>query len=96
MQLRGARIHGQCAASTVARYPAVQRGVSRRHIRQLGVSKALAYSECEVGKALGQAGQRLEPRAGLGDEREGRGRAGKVSAGKLDALGLAGLVLERS
>jgi len=53
-----------------------------------------AYPECEVGKALGEAGQRLEARAGLGDEGErGRGPR-KVSAGELDALGLAGLVLE--
>jgi hypothetical protein len=55
-----------------------------------------AYPESEVGKALGQAGQRLEARAGLCNQRERRRRARKVSAGKLDALGLAGLVLERA
>lgn len=53
-----------------------------------------AYPESEVGKALGQAGQRLEARAGLCDKGQCRRRAGKVSAGVLDALGLAGLVLE--
>ena len=56
--------------------------------------QAMAHPECEVGKALGQAGQRLEARAGLCNERERRRRARKVSAGVLDALGLAGLVLE--
>ena len=53
-----------------------------------------SYPESEVGKTLGQAGQRLEARAGLCDQGKCRGRAGKVSAGVLDALGLAGLVLE--
>jgi hypothetical protein len=55
-----------------------------------------AYPECEVGKALGQARQRLVARAGLCNQRERRRGAGKVSAGELDALGLAGLVLERA
>jgi hypothetical protein len=56
----------------------------------------MAYPECEVGKTLGQAGQRLEPRACLCNQRQCRRRAGKVSAGVLDALGLARLVLERA
>ena len=53
-----------------------------------------AYPESEVGEALGQAGQRLVSRACLRNQGERRRRAGKVSAGELDALGLAGLVLE--
>ena len=54
----------------------------------------MAYPESEVGKTLGQAGQRLEPRAGLCNQRECRRWARKVSAGVLDALCLTGLVLE--
>lgn len=57
---------------------------------------AVAYPECEVGEALGQAWQRLEACASLRNEGEGGSWAGKVSAGKLDALGLAGFVLEGS
>jgi hypothetical protein len=53
-----------------------------------------AYPECEVGKTLGQAGQRLVAGACLGHERQRRRGTRKVSAGKLEALGLAGLVLE--
>lgn len=56
----------------------------------------MAYPESEVGKTLGQAGQRLVPRSCLRHQRKGRRGASKVSAGKLDALGLAGLVLERA
>jgi len=56
----------------------------------------MAYPESKVGQALGQAGQRLVPRAGLCDQRECRRRPGKVSAGVLDSLCLAGLVLERA
>jgi hypothetical protein len=54
----------------------------------------LAYPEREVGEALGQAGERLEARASLCDQRERRRGPCKVAAGVLDALGLAGLVLE--
>lgn len=61
--------------------------------RQMGCS---AYPEREVGQALSQAGQGLVAGASLCDQGEGRGRASKVSAGELDALGLAGLVLEGS
>lgn len=53
-----------------------------------------AYAEGEVGEALGQAGQRLVSRASLCDQSQRRRGAGKVPAGELDALGLAGLVLE--
>lgn len=61
---------------------------------QCSAQRSMAYPESEVGQALGQAGQRLEPGAGLGDEGERRRGAGKVSAGILDALGLALRVLE--
>lgn len=54
----------------------------------------MAYAEGEVGEALGQARQRLEPGAGLCNKGEGGGGAGKVSAGELDAAGLARLILE--
>jgi hypothetical protein len=54
----------------------------------------MAYPESEVGKTLSQAGQRLEPRACLCNQRKCRGRPRKVSAGVLDALCLAGLVLK--
>lgn len=56
----------------------------------------MAYAECKVLQALGQAGQRLVSRTGLGHQGEGRRGAGKVSAGVLDAAGLARLVLERA
>ncbi len=56
----------------------------------------MAYPEGEVGETLGQAGQRLEACSGFGDEGQRRGRAGKVSAGVLDALGIARLILEGS
>lgn len=55
-----------------------------------------AYPESEVGKTLGQAGQGLVARSCLCDQSKSRRRASKVSAGELDALGLAGLVLEGS
>jgi hypothetical protein len=58
------------------------------------VQSIMAYPEREVGKTLGQAGQRLVPRSCLGDERKSGRRPSKVAAGELDALGLAGLVLE--
>lgn len=54
----------------------------------------MAYAEGEVGEALGQARQWLEPGASLCNEGEGGSRAGKVSAGELDAAGLARLILE--
>ena len=54
----------------------------------------MAYPEGKVLQTLRQAGQRLVARTGLCDESESRGRAGKVSACKLDALGIARLVLE--
>jgi hypothetical protein len=72
--------------------------VSAALLQQLGVMQimVLAYPECEVGKTLGQTRKRLVPRSCLGDERESGGRPSKISAGELDALGLAGLILERS
>jgi hypothetical protein len=60
----------------------------------MSLSLCMAYPESEVGKSLGQAGQRLEPRACLCNQRKRRRRPRKVSAGVLDALCLAGLVLE--
>jgi hypothetical protein len=55
-----------------------------------------AYPECEVGEALGQAGQRLVAGARLCNQRERRRGACEVAAGELDALGLAGFILERA
>ena len=55
-----------------------------------------AYPESEVGETLGQAGQGLVSRSCLCDQGQCRRRAGEVSAGELDALGLTGLVLEGS
>jgi hypothetical protein len=69
-------------------------GVSRAHPRSREVSHA--YPECEVGEALGEAGQRLVAGTGLCNQRERRRGACEVAAGELDALGLAGLVLERA
>ena len=63
-------------------------------LRQSGGWQQRAYPESEVGKAFGQAGQRLEAGAGLGHESQRRRGTGKVSAGMLDATGLARLVLE--
>lgn len=60
------------------------------------IGDGAAYPECEVAETLGQAGQRLEARACLCNQRKRRRRPRKVSAGKLDALGLAGLVLKGS
>lgn len=56
----------------------------------------MAYPECKVLQGLGQAGQRLVSGAGLGHEGQRRGGAGVVSARELDALCVAGLVLEGS
>ena len=53
-----------------------------------------AYPECIVLQSLGQAGQRLVSGTGLGHQGEGGGRSSIVSARKLDAVGLAGLVLK--
>ena len=61
-----------------------------------GECSVMAYPESEVGKTLGQAGQRLEARACLCNQGERRRRPRKVSAGILDALGLARLILEGS
>jgi hypothetical protein len=55
---------------------------------------AMAYPESKVLQALGQAGQRLVSRPRLGYQRERRRWAGEVSARKLNALGIARLVLE--
>lgn len=53
-----------------------------------------AYPECIVLQGLGQAGQRLVSGSSLGHQGEGGGGTGIVSARELDAVGLAGLVLE--
>ena len=96
-----ARIHGQCAASTVSRYPVNQLSVSEALFLSVSLSAcslcdedSMAYPESEVGQALGQARQRLEAGTSLGDESKRRRRTSEVPAGVLDALGLAGLVLE--
>lgn len=54
------------------------------------------YLEGELLQGLGQAGERLVPGAGLGNESQSSGGAGQVTAGELDARVLAGLVLERA
>jgi hypothetical protein len=61
--------------------------IGRQSSSITAVSLCTAYPESEVGKTLGQAGQRLK-------QRKCRRGPRKVSAGVLDALGLAGLVLE--
>lgn len=58
------------------------------------IERHQAYAEGKVGEALGQARQWLEAGAGLCNEGERRRGPGKVPAGELDAIGIAGLVLE--